>query len=221
MSRRNDHVEGAAGTKAAGIHRTGVLDVGLHQGIAINADPAAGIDHQPFPWQTHHPLDVGITGRLLKPGERTDQGKVHQQALEGAGPAALGEQHRIKVLGGVEHHDLAAARQAVAVGELLHQKPILELKPRQHRARGDVAGLHQVLTDSQGDRQGDQNAAPELPGALFGSRRTGQVWGGGGGIARPGIRRGGIRHEGIHGRLGWRQGTPAAINGVARQIRRT
>ena len=78
----------------------------------------------------------------------------------------LDPEHRIEVMRRVEHHDLAAPRRALAIAELLHQQPILQLKPRQHRTGWDVSGLENELAHPQGHSKGDQHTAPEGPGAF-------------------------------------------------------
>jgi len=123
---------------------------------------------------TNHPLDVGITGWLLQPKKGADQGKIHQHAAEGPW-AVLGHQNPVEMMGGVKDHDLPPLGRPVSVGELLHQQPILQLQPRQHGSGGDVAGLHEELSDPKGDSQGQQNAPPKGPGILrlgWGSGRT-------------------------------------------------
>ena len=78
-----------------------------------------------------------------------------------------GLQHRVEVLGSVEDHDFAPLGLASVVAEFFHQQPILDLQPRQHRARGDVAGLHHKLANPEGHPQGEQHAAPKGPVALL------------------------------------------------------
>jgi hypothetical protein len=62
-------------------------------------------------------------------------------------------------------HAFDAARAACLYDET-SREPILQLKPRQHRAGWDVTGLENELAHPQGHSQGDQHAAPEGPGAL-------------------------------------------------------
>ena len=71
------------------------------------------------------------------------------------------------MLGGVEDHDFAPLGLASVVAEFFHQQPILDLQPRQHRAGGDVAGLHHKLANPEGYSQGEHHAAPKRPVALL------------------------------------------------------
>jgi hypothetical protein len=111
MAGGHHHIEGAAGADTLAIDGAVVPDVGLLEGTAVDRDLPAGIGHHPLTGQRDHPLDVGIAGWLLDPGQGADQGKVDQQAAEWTHPV-LGDQGGIEVVGGVKDHNLPAPWRA-------------------------------------------------------------------------------------------------------------
>ena len=67
----------------------------------------------------------------------------------------------------MEDHDVPPLGSPLVVTEFFDQEPVLNLQPGQHGSRGDVAGLHQKLANTEGHRQGDHHAAPKSPGAFL------------------------------------------------------
>ena len=123
---------------------------------------AAGVHLHLVSRDGHHPFDEGLAGRLLHTRNAANDWQGGHETAQRAGGVVL-LQGWIKGLGCTKHHDFAAFGLTGAVGEFLHQQPVLQLQARQHRAGRDVARLNDEMTNSKGHRQGDHQAAPEPP----------------------------------------------------------
>ena len=140
MARWHHAIQRAAGAHPLAVDRTPVLDIGLRCAAAVEGELAAGINDDVVARHRHNPLDVGIAGRILQAGDRAQQGQVDEQAAQGRWPV-VGLQHRIKVMGSMEDHNLAPSGRPVAIAEFFHQEAVLDLQAGQHGSRRDIAGL--------------------------------------------------------------------------------